>query len=221
VVRAFLFDLDGTLLDSEILWVEALELLMKRRGMDMSHEDALKAVYGISWEEIYDIVAARYPDLYPDMSSMYAGLQVCFAELRENRDVRIMGSIELLKRLSKDYPVAIVSGSFSHDIAHGVELMGIESYIQFFLGGDHYSPGKPDPTCYLLAAEKLGLDPSACLAFEDSAMGIRAAKDAGMHCVALQRNGRPKQDVARADWVLADLNLFSVASYERIRAERA
>lgn len=218
MIRAFLFDLDGTLLDSEILWVEALEMVMKESGLPISHEEALEIVYGVSWEEIYYDVARRHPGLFSEMADLYEGLQRAFIQLRDSRDVRIPGSIELLKRLSKEYPVAIVSGSFSHDIAHGVEIMGIASYIRFFLGGEHYAPGKPDPACYLMAAEKLGLDPGSCLAFEDSAMGVRAAKDAGMHCVALQRPGRPRQEVSRANLVLDDLAHFSLEDYMRANA---
>ncbi len=219
MIRAFLFDLDGTLLDSEILWVEALEVFMKEQGAPIPHADALAIVYGVSWEEIYYDVARRFPGLFPEMADLYSGLQRCFIALRDSRDVRITGSIELLKRLSADYPVAIVSGSFSHDIQHGVEIMGIAPYIQFFLGGEHYAPGKPDPACYLMAAERLAIAPEHCLAFEDSTMGIRAAKDAGMHCVALQRAGRPRQDVSRADLVLDDLTRFSPQEYARRAAD--
>lgn len=218
MVKAFLFDLDGTLLDSEILWVEALEMYMHQNGSPITHEEALDIVYGVSWEDIFLEVARRYPGIAAHLDDMYSGLQRCFIQLRDSRDVRIPGSIECLKRLSAEYPVAIVSGSFVQDIAHGVEIMGIASHIQFYLGGEHYSPGKPDPACYLLAAEKLGLSPSECLAFEDSTMGIQAAKDAGMHCVALARKGRPAQEVSRADLVLEDLALFSPHAYEAMHA---
>ncbi len=218
MVKAFLFDLDGTLLDSEILWVEALEMFMAENGDPISHEAALEIVYGVSWEDIFIEVARRYPGVAAHLEDMYGGLQRCFVKLRDSRDVRIAGSIECLKRLAAEYPVAIVSGSFVQDIAHGVELMGIGAYIQFFLGGEHYSPGKPDPACYLMAAQKLNLPPGECLAFEDSTLGIQAAKDAGMHCVALARKGRPAQKVSRADWVLEDLSLFSPEAYVRQRA---
>lgn len=216
MVKAFLFDLDGTLLDSEILWVEALEMYMAENGVPVSHEEALEIVYGVSWDDIFVVVARRYPGIAAHLEDMYGGLQRCFIQLRDHRDVRIPGSIACLKRLAAEYPVAIVSGSFVQDIAHGVELMGIGAYIQFFLGGEHYAPGKPAPACYLMAAQKLNLPPGECLAFEDSTLGIQAAKDAGMHCVALARKGRPAQDVSRADWVLEDLSLFSPREYARL-----
>lgn len=217
MIRAFLFDMDGTLIDSEILWVEALELTLRSKGIPITREESLEIVYGIAWDEIYDLIAQRYPGAYADMQAMYAALQPQFLALRDSRDVRIPGSIALLKRLSEHYPVAIVSGSFADDVAHGVHLMGVEPYIRFFLSGDHYAPGKPNPTCYRMAAERLALTPNECLAFEDSEAGIRAAKDAGMHCVALARPDRPKQNVSRADWVLEDLNDFTPEAYAQRR----
>ncbi len=68
--------------------------------------------------------------------------------------------------------------------------------------------GKPDPAPYLLAAERLGVAPEACVAFEDSRAGVLSAKAAGMRVVALQRPGAPKQDLSDADEVLMELGDF-------------
>jgi len=125
-------------------------------------------------------------------------------------DVRIKSSIELLKKLSRDYSVCIVSGSARKDVEDGIALMGIDSHLQFYLTNEDYSVGKPDPACYLLAADKLQLSPEHCLVFEDSAAGIAAAKDAGMYCIALQRKGAPQQDTSGADEVLDNLADFNL-----------
>lgn len=213
MIRAFLFDMDGTLIDTEILWVKSMEMALHDRGIAITREEALDIVYGISWDEIYEIMSRRYPGVFEDMQAMYADLRPRFLALRDSHDVLIPGSIALLKRLAGEYPVAIVSGSFEEDVAHGVRMMGVESDIRFYLAGDHYAPGKPNPACYRMAAARLGLPPDACLAFEDSEAGIRAAKDAGMYCVALARPDRPRQDVSRADWALEDLNDFTPEAY--------
>ena len=62
-------------------------------------------------------------------------------------------------------------------------------------------------------AEKLGLPPSECLVFEDSSAGVKGAKSADMHCVALVQQGRPPQDVSGADLVLNNLSEFSLEDY--------
>lgn len=209
MIRAYLFDMDGTLLDSEILWVEAVALMLREHGVEISLEEAVDIVYGVSWHDIYDDIQEQYPQLGFSTGQMAEVLDACFSRLLGERDIRIHSSIALLKRLSTAHPVAIVSGSYAKDIERGIALMGIADEIAFYVSGDHFAPGKPDPACYLHAAERLEISPKACLAFEDSTAGIRAAKGAGMYCVALSRPNRPAQDVSEADLVLPDLALFS------------
>ena len=221
MIRAYVFDLDGTLIDTEILWVEAAELLMREKGSPISHEEALDIVYGRSWLDIYEDVQRLCPLLRMPIELLARELERRFVPLRESRDIRIPGSIALLKRLSREHPVAIVSGSYAKDIEHAIELMGVRENVSFFLGTEHVSPGKPDPACYRMAAERFALPPEVCLAFEDSTAGIMAAAGAGMHCIALARPGRPAQDVSRADWVLNDLGAFSIEDYAAIIRSRS
>ena len=215
MIRAFIFDLDGTLIDSEVLWVEAVEVFLRERGIEINGEKALEMVYGVAWPEVHATIVERFPVLATSIGEMSEELRPYFLRLRDSRDIRIPSSIELLKRLSQEYPVCIVSGSWRDEIARAIAYMRIEPYLAFYVGGEQYSPGKPDPACYLLGAKELDVPPAECLVFEDSALGIRAAKAAGMQCVALARPGRPDQDVSDADWVLDDLGKFSVAAYSR------
>jgi len=218
MLRAFLFDLDGTLLDSEILWVEAVEAWLRDRGHPLTHQEAVDIFYGWCWDKIHDVLTARFPGLGVTLQTMHLAVLPHFTRLREHRDIRIHGSIALFKRLAKDYPVGIVSGSYIADIEHGVAMMGLAPYVSMILGGEDYTPGKPHPAGYIMAAQRLGVAPQECLAFEDSTAGVEAAKGAGMQCVALARKDRPAQDVSKADLVLDDLALFSVEDYLRSRA---
>jgi len=208
-IQAYVFDLDGTLIDSEILLVEATQALLQEYGYDAPFKDVLDIVYGRAWHTIYDMLEQRYPRLPFPVETLTPELEKRFAPLRDSRDIRIPGSIALLKRLAAAYPVCIVSGSYVKDIRHAITLAGIGEYVSFYLGSEHFAPGKPDPTCYRMASERFGLPPRACLAFEDSTAGIHAAKDAGLRCVALARPNRPAQDVSRADLVLDDLDRFT------------
>lgn len=206
VIKAFLFDLDGTLQDTEILYVEAWQRAYRERGCPVSLDEATEIVYGRAKGDVYASFNARFPEAYPSIESADGPLARHFDDLRSTRDVRIMGSIKLLERLAGRYPVAIVSGNCREEIAAAIQELGIGSRLEFFLGCEDYSPGKPDPACFLLAAERLGLPPGECLVFEDSAAGVRAAKGAGMNCIALRRPGMPEQDLCAADRVLADLS---------------
>ena len=211
-VKAAIFDLDGTLMDSEVLWVEAVERYLNDRGHAIAREVALAIVYGRSWRDIYSDLIERHPELDETIEEMEESLRVYVLELRDGRDIVIRESVDLLRRLSQSLPVCIVSGSPRADIEMAIDLMGIRSEVSFFVGADDYGPGKPDPTCFLMAAEQLGVAPTDCAVFEDSAAGVLAAKAAGMRCVALSRPGLPKQDVSDADLVVADLSGVDLAT---------
>jgi HAD superfamily hydrolase (TIGR01509 family) len=207
---AFLFDLDGTLMDSEVLYVEATREALKKKGHLISREQSIDLVYGKGWSVIWADVGVRYPGAYEKSEEMEQVIREAFLELRKERDIRIPGSVKLLRALSRDYPVAIVSGSPREDVQEGVDLLGVGSDIVFFMGSEDYYSGKPDPTCFLVAAERLKVQPVNCVVFEDSAAGVTAAKRAGMYCVGLQRKGAPLQDFSLADEVLEDLAAFDV-----------
>lgn len=209
-IKACFFDLDGTLIDSEIIWVYAVRDYLADRGIDFDYDSAVELVYGNPWEYIYEEISKNYPFLASEIPILIEKIHPYFDKYAKNMELAIPGSIELLKRLSKNYPCAIVSGSYRKDVQNVVENLGILKYIEFFLGKEDYSPGKPHPAGYLKAAEILGVNPSECVAFEDSTVGFKSVKSAGMYCVALAREGRPLQDLSLVDVVLPDLSLFSV-----------
>ena len=111
MIEAYFFDLDGTLVDTEILWVEATELLAADMGYSLDRETALSLVYGISWPGVYDGLVQKFPTIDWTLDEMGAKLAPYFLKLRDSRDVRIHSSIDLLKKLAETHPVAVVSGS--------------------------------------------------------------------------------------------------------------
>ena len=220
MIRALLFDLDGTLLDTEVLWVRAMCAYLADQGLALTPDEATALVYGHSWHDIYTALAAREPRLAMGEMRMGAALHPYFERLRASTDPRIPGSVALLQRLSASSPVAVVSGSPRADVAEGLALMGIAGCVRFYLGSEDYASGKPAPACFLLAARRLDVPPETCLVFEDSSAGVRAAKAAGMACVALVRPGAPVQDVSAADWVLGDLAAFDLETFTGIARRR-
>lgn len=208
MTQAYIFDLDGTLIDAEILWVEATRNMLADHGIALTPEEAIALGYGRAWHDMYRDIMARRPGWNISAAALNDLLKPYFVRLREKRDIRIPSSIHLLRSLAAEHPVCIVSGSPRREVAEGIELMGVGECLRFFMGSEDYSPGKPDPACYFLAAQKLGVPPAQCTVFEDSAAGVLAAKRAGMVCVALVRPGMPPQDVSPADLVVKDLAEF-------------
>jgi beta-phosphoglucomutase-like phosphatase (HAD superfamily) len=214
MIQAYFFDMDGTLIDTEVLWVDATRLVLREFGFSIPYDEALEIVYGIPWKGVHAELTRRFSRFTLSAADMSQAVRPHFDRMTSDRDIRIEGSILLLERLARDYPIGIVSGAGPEDVSRGIALAGVGELLNFALSAADYPLGKPDPCGYLTAAGRLGLPPEQCLAFEDSAAGIAAAKGAGMHCVALARPGRPAQDVALADLVLEDLSQFEPEAYE-------
>lgn len=212
-MKAAIFDLDGTLMDSELLWVEGAQRYLAKYGFTAARATLLDIVYGRSWRQVYADLTEQFPMPGTTIEGMEVGLRKEVERLYEERgDLVIWSSVALLKELATRVPVCIVSGSPGADIATSITRMGIADSLQFFIGAEEYGPGKPDPTCFRMAQERLQVLAADCVVFEDSAAGVRAAKAAGMYCVALARPGLPVQDVSAADRVVADLAEVDPAS---------
>ena len=208
-IEAVFFDLDGTLIDSEVLWIKSYIRHMKHYwSTDISFPKAEKMVYGIAFTQLYENTVSEYKHVKEDAAAMERAMREHFRTLRKTADILIPSSIALLKKLSADFPVAIISGSPREDIAEAIKLMGLGGEIAFYLGAEDYHQGKPNPEPYRKGAEKMHIRPQHCLVFEDSHPGVLSAKNAGMRCVALKRKKAISQDVSKADMILPDLNDF-------------
>jgi beta-phosphoglucomutase-like phosphatase (HAD superfamily) len=214
MIKAFIFDMDGTLMDSDILWVKAIHKYLIDNNCNIAEDEAMDMAYGKSWHSIYENITKRFPKLNIDINTMDTAIYLLFAQLRDTADIRIAESVDLLKQLAKDYPVSIVSGAGRRDIEECIEIINAENILSFYLGSEDYLNGKPAPDCFLMAAEKFGVQPSECLVFEDSTAGVNAAKAAGMYCVALVRQQSPVQNVSNADLILDDLSKFDLKTIE-------
>lgn len=211
-IQAFIFDLDGTLIDSEILWVDAMVAYLADHGCGASRVDMMKVIFGRSWVDIHREVTARFAAVSAiTRHQMAIQLRAYYLRQRTQVDSILIGSsVALLKQLAETYPVIVVSGSPHDDVQEAVNLMGAAASVKFVLGAEDYSPGKPSPAGFLAGAQRLGVPPEQCVVFEDSWAGVTAAKAAGMPCVALSRPTEHPQKLDAADWILEDLAQFSV-----------
>lgn len=208
-IKAYLFDLDGTLIDSEQIWVAAVARMIKHHGKTVEIERVGSWVVGRSWTAICHSIFNEWSDFPTDILALEEEVRVYYLDIRSATDIRIPSSIALLQTLARHTPVVIVSGSPRADIAEAIEMMGIGDCISFFLGDSDYPRGKPDPCGFHTAAERLGVEPAQCVVFEDSSAGVLAGHLAGMKTVALARPGHVPQDTRPANLVLADLSEYS------------
>ena len=209
---AFLFDLDGTLLDTESLWVKAIVEWLADRGAAMTENVLAPIVIGHSWIDIQDTLHKTFPQLPPASAVEDAKtLRPYYARLAVNpRDQIIPGAVEFFKKVSRIAPCVIVSGSPHDDVVKATELCGVENLVRFVLGAEDYGRGKPAPDGYLKAASVLEVDASECVVVEDSTAGVQAGRAAGMRVIGVDRNKRAPQNFAGCEWLVHDLSELDV-----------
>ena len=201
---ACLFDMDGTLIDSESIWQEAIQIALEQKGVHLSKDEVVRLEYGKAWNEIFDEIHSRWPDAYATRLDMEAFTVPYYRHITATRDISIPGSVEALRKFHElGYSIAIASGSTRERIGDTIATLGIEKCVSCYVGGGDYARGKPEPDCFLAAAALLGVNASECVVFEDAETGVLAAKKAGMACVALD-NGQGK-DLSLADCIVKNL----------------
>lgn len=203
MIRAVVFDLDGVLVDSEHVWDAAREELARERG-GRWHEGAQRDMMGMSSKEWsrYMHETIGVPDPPEEISAeVVRRLERIY---REHLPL-IEGAAEAVERLAACWPLGVASSSNRPIIDLVLELSSLARFFSVTVSSEEVPRGKPAPDVYLETAKRLGVDPAACAAIEDSHNGILSAKAAGMRVIAIpNRRYPPAADaLATADAVLA------------------
>ena len=212
-IKAVLFDLDGTLIDSEKLWVKAYTKVIENLGFSVDLPLFIKQIHGKSFKDLYQFTQSQYPDFDLDIREIEQKMRKFFIKFTESEDIIIHSSVKKLKSLAGDYFTAIVSGSSRSDIFSAMEMMDITNLVEYIVGAEDCVNGKPSPEGYLKAMHHGQFSPKECLVFEDSSAGIKAAKSAGMFCVALTVCNHFNTNTSLADVVVRDLNMVDVSRF--------
>lgn len=203
-IAAVCFDLDGTLVDSEGEAADSIELALSPIGRPMSAAER-DFVVGHGFGEIYSFIKAGggVPwSLVEFEEQVYrARLQL----FEKNGACVLPGAREVVRQLASRWPIALVTGSTRPEANLMLSALGVADCFTTTLCAGEYPVGKPSPTPYLQAAEKLGVQPSRCVAIEDSTAGITSAKTAGMHCIGVRVGNRYGQDQSHAHHVVETL----------------
>lgn len=212
---AALLDMDGTLLDTEQIYlaslIKALDGFGYREATAICH-----AMIGLPGPECDAMLRAHYGDDFPlaEVNAAYA----------LNRDDMLMrglplktGAVALLDALrDADCPIALVTSSSRRTVERYLDIAGIRDSFDAVVTRDDVARGKPYPDLYWLAAERLGVSPDACVAIEDSSPGVTAAYAAGTTTIMVPDILQPTDDIrAKCASVLPDLHAVLTTLRER------
>jgi HAD superfamily hydrolase (TIGR01509 family) len=208
--RAILFDLDGTLVDTERESAEAMARALAGHGVVVDQSDR-DYIIGRSWVAIHERLAERYAALRWSRDELIAATAAAregvFAEL----GVTVLpGAREMVARFAH-LPRALVTGSSRVEAAQALAALGLTGAFDPVIAAEDVARSKPHPDGYLAAARSLGVDPAECLVIEDSTAGIAAGLAAGCTVVAVRAGNFGGQDQSGAHLVLDTLEEASLA----------
>jgi len=226
MIKAVIFDMDGVMIDSEPLWEKAERILLGRRGIDynptyrdkivgLNQKDSgrlLKETFNLP-ETIEELLSERIDlivRIYEEELELVPGIKSFLRELKENGFLIAMASSSPLRVIN------LVLNKFS-----------LNEFFSVVVSGESVEFGKPAPDIYLFTAGKLGacpeqgrrIEPSECVVIEDSINGVKSAKSAGMHCIAIPDKRLSRNEFQIADLVVDRLDEISVRVIENL-AER-
>jgi HAD superfamily hydrolase (TIGR01509 family) len=211
-VQAVLFDMDGTLVDSEKLWDISLVALYEELGGRLTPQVRASMVGGSAEDTMHTVYTDLSLELDPvAMAESIRWLHDYTAELFDAGLPWCDGAPELLEELAAEgTPMALVTNTQRALTDRALNSIG-RQYFSATVCGDEVPCGKPAPDAYLRAAALLGLQPDACLAIEDSVTGTAAAESAGCpvlvvpNDVAVPRGSRRRHISSLADIAVDDL----------------
>lgn len=177
-MQAALFDLDGTLVDSERVHRAAWQSFFASRGWEVSEQTYAEHFLGRRGADTFRSLDGPWQAHDPDALLAEVLTHLAAVEL-EPEPVR--GAAELIRSVhANGIPVAVVTSAVRPWVDSSLEVLGVAALLGVVVSGEDVSAGKPDPEGYLLACTRLGVEPGRVAAFEDSTSGVRAAVAAGI-----------------------------------------
>lgn len=214
---AALFDMDGTLVDREPLLTAAVLEVMSTTTLTIDEHQVATWV-GRAWHDVHDELGVA-DHLGWDVQEWHGRILVAAdGLLASGFPVReLEGGAQLISWFAAGgVPVAVVTGSTHGEVEPVLEALGVGGLVTLVVAAGDYERGKPDAEPFALAAERLGVEPDRCIAFEDSAVGVASARAAGIGVVvATSEVNEPPGHPAHQRLDEADVIVPSLAAARR------
>lgn len=206
-MRPIVFDCDGVLVDSEHLSERAWRDALSVYDVALTDDD-WKAALGLTYRESYELQAQSY-DL-PPMRVFGDELAEITKRVLSKHLNAFQDAVDVLEVVSDRTKLAVASSSSRYRLDVSLETTKLDRFFEASVAGDEVASGKPAPDLFLAAAEALGVDPTSCVAVEDTPAGIASAKAAGMTVVAVERGMFTASELGEADSIVPRLTPICV-----------
>jgi len=202
--RGVVFDMDGVLIDSGAHHRDAWRLLLAELGVSPPPEFWRLSI-GRPAEEAMPLLLGR-PVGSAEAVALAGRKRAHYARLAARGILPIPGAPAFVAALARQgVPRAVASSATRHDVDELLTEVGVRRHFEVVVTADDVRRGKPDPEVYVRAAEGLGLPPGGCVVFEDSVVGVRAARTAGMRVIGVtSAHSNRELEAAGAERAVAD-----------------
>ena len=201
---AFLFDMDGVIIDSNPFHKISLRQFCQKHGFDLSEDQLRERIYGRTNK---DWIPAVFGQISGEQVARYAAeKEALFRELYADSIQPLAGLLPFLQNLER-YGIqrAIATSAPRENVDFTLDKTGIRSFFPIILDESHVERGKPDPDIYLKTAAAVGLPPSQCIVLEDSLSGVESGLAAGCKVVAVSTT-HSKEELQAAHLVIPDFD---------------
>jgi len=212
-IKAILFDMDGTLTDTEPEGIKTLLNLSRNHRLEL--HDAQLSLFDKVWRrDGTDMEFEEYMNELAHLNNI-ENVESLIGEFFEKYESAIIsapilpGVQEFLNLAKNKFKLAVVTASTDKQAQAVIRQHGWESVFNLVLTQDTYKHKKPDSTCYLMAAELLNVSPEECLVVEDSKNGALSGKSAGMYVIGVLAGNEHPQDLSAANRIMTDLSQLS------------
>jgi len=199
-IRAFIFDMDGVIVNSEPCHERAFLDVVREIGYAHNHGLTVSDYVGRSDRELWTDFVARHKPAQT-LAELLAMKRARVVEILQSEQPLFKGLPELLERLAPEYRMAVASGSERAVVEAVLAFKGLGRFFSVTITGSDIVRGKPQPDIFLHASAELGVEPKNCWVIEDSKPGIAAGLAAGMRVIAIG-NTHPAQELGAATYVV-------------------
>jgi len=206
-----IFDMDGTIADSEKIAQKVTIDFFKDRGITINKKEQ-KDVFGLNWKDLVREILSRNGMEYSQ--TLKNTLKERYVRNMRKYVEAVTGIYDLLEFLKGRTRLALATNSRMREVNIICSKLDFDRFFELKLARDHVKNGKPDPEIYLKAAFTLGAEPEECMVFEDSVVGIKAAKSAGMNCIAITNTYDP-EFLKQADLIIDSYNKKNTGIIEK------
>jgi beta-phosphoglucomutase family hydrolase len=216
--RAFIFDMDGTIVDNMSFHTASWIAFFQRRGKELDADEFFRNTAGRQGQEI---IRAHMGEHLDDAEVLLLNheKEAVYRELYEPHRKTVDGFDDLVEQAKlRGVALAVATAAPNANITFTLDGLDLRRHFEHVVGAADVARGKPHPDVFLLAAERCGVAPEHCIVFEDAPLGVEAARRAGMKCVVLTTT-LPADAFAEFDNVIHIASDFSQLTIDELFPE--